>query len=332
MGEEAMMTSRAIRTLATGQALLLCLALAGCVTIELPGGRPGPLLETVVEGRGSAKIALVELEGVISEEDPSAPFGVSGRESAVARIRAQLDKASRDRAVKAVVLRIQSPGGTATASDILYREVLRFKEKTGVPVVAALMGIATSGAYYTAMAADTVLAYPTTVTGSIGVIFAGVNVSGLMEKIGVMDQTFTSGSYKDAGSSLRPMAPEEREMIQSVLDDLYRRFQEVVATGRPTLGAERVAELADGRIYSAPQAHAAGLIDGISDLPGAIEEARRRAGLEKARVVSYHRRREWRENLYTRPSAPATPLLDAAALLGVLRTPSFLYLWRPALQ
>jgi hypothetical protein len=150
-----------------------------------------------------------------------------------------------------------------------------------------------------------------------------------MEKIGVMDQTFTSGSYKDAGSSLRPMAPEEREMIQSVLDDLYRRFQEVVATGRPTLGAERVAELADGRIYSAPQAHAAGLIDGISDLPGAIEEARRRAGLEKARVVSYHRRREWRENLYTRPSAPATPLLDAAALLGVLRTPSFLYLWRP---
>ena len=311
--------------------ILLALLASGCVTIDLPGGKPGPLVETVLEGDGPAKVLLLEIDGVISESVEPTRFGFDESESVVARARSQLEKARRDEDVVALVLRIHSPGGTATASEIVYREIRRFKEARSVPVVAELMGVATSGAYYVAMAADAVLAHPTTVTGSIGVIFSGVNVSGLLGKLGIEDQTFTAGEYKDSGSPLREMRPEERRQIQAILDDLHQRFREVVAEGRPQLGAERVAALSDGRLYSAEQALASGLIDGITDLPGAIDEAKRRAGVADARVVSFHRDRDWRENLYTLPPAAQAPLLELPGLFGGLRSPGFLYLWWPGL-
>ena len=313
---------------------LVCLALtcAGCITVDILGGKLGSLRETVIEGERGPKIALIEIEGVLSEGSRPTRLGFSEDESPVARVRAQLDKAAKDRAVKAVVLRIHSPGGTATASEIIYGEIQRFKAKKSVPVVAQLMGIATSGAYYAAMAADSVYANPTTVTGSIGVIFVSVNVSGLMAKLGLADQTITTGPYKDTGSPLRPMTPEDRALMQGVLNDLYRRFVQVVAAGRPQLPAARVAEFADGRIYSAAQAQANGLVDGIADLPSTIDEVRRRAGLEDVRVVAYHRRREWRENLYTLPSSLETLAAKPTALLDLLHGPAFAYLWWPGIE
>jgi protease-4 len=311
---------------------LLALTFSGCVTIDFPWGKPGKLQETVVEGDGRSKIALIEIEGLLREVARPTRLGLGEHESQVARVRAQLDKAAEDDAVKAVVLRIHSPGGTATASDIIYGEIQRFKAKKPVPVIAQLMGIATSGAYYAAMGSDSVYAQPTTVTGSIGVIFTGVNVAGFMEKLGLADQTITTGPYKDVGSPLRRMTAEERALIQSVIDDLYQRFVVVVETGRPQLTPGRVAELADGRIYSAPQALANGLIDGISDLPSTLDEARRRAGLEEARVVTYHRRREWRENLYTLPPGVETPALDPTNLMDLLAAPTFAYLWWPGID
>jgi protease IV len=307
--------------------VLIALVLAGCITIDIPGGKPGKLRETVVEGEGGSKVALIEIEGVLHEVATPTRLGLSEEESSVARVRAQLDMAAKDRAVKAVVLRIHSPGGTATASEILYGEIQRFKAKKQVPVVAQLMGIATSGAYYAAMAADSVYADPTTVTGSIGVIFMGVNVSGLMDKLGVSDQTITTGPYKDVGSPLRRMTPEDRALVQGVLNDLYQRFVQVVVAGRPHLPAGRISELADGRIYSAPQAQANGLVDGIADLPSTIDEVRRRAGLAEARVVSYHRKREWRENLYTMPRSWETSTIEPTTLLDLLHAPTFAYLW-----
>jgi protease IV len=309
--------------------VLLALAMAGCITLNIPGGKPGELKETVIEGEHGPKIALIEIEGLLSETGKPLPLGLGREESPVARVRAQFDKAAKDRAVKAVVLRIHSPGGTATASEIIYGEIQRFKSKKPMPVLAHLVGIATSGAYYAAMAADSVYANPTTVTGSIGVIFVSVNVSGLMEKLGLADQTLTTGPYKDVGSPLRPMTPDDRALMQGVLNDLYRRFVQVVAAGRPQLAATRVAELADGRIYSAAQAQANGLIDGIADLPGTIDEVRRRAGLEEVRVVTYHRKREWRENLYTLPSNVETLTVKPTALLDLLPAPTFAYLWWP---
>jgi len=312
--------------------VFLALTCSGCITIDITGGKPGSLRETVVEGERGPKIALIEIEGVLLEVAKPTQLGLTEEESTVARVRAQLDKAAKDRAVKAVVLRLHSPGGTATASEIIYGEIQRFKAKKPVPVVAQLVGIATSGAYYAAMAADSVYANPTTVTGSIGVIFVSVNVSGLMAKLGLADQTITTGLYKDVGSPLRPMTPDDRALMQGVLNDLYQRFVQVVAAGRPQLPAARVAELADGRIYSATQAQANGLVDGIADLPTTIDVVRRRAGLEEVRVVAYHRKREWRENLYTLPPSLETFTAKPSALLDLLHTPTFAYLWWPGID
>jgi protease IV len=312
--------------------VFLALTCTGCITIDVLGGKPGRLRETVVEGERGPKIALIDIEGLLLEVAKPTPLELRQEESPVARVRAQLDKAAKDRAVKAVILRIHSPGGTATASEIIYGEIQRFKAKKSVPVVAQLVGIATSGAYYAAMAADSVYANPTTVTGSIGVIFVSVNVSGLMEKLGLADQTITTGPHKDVGSPLRPMTPEDRALMQGVLNDLYRRFVQVVAAGRPQLPAARVAELADGRIYSATQAQANGLVDGIADLPSTIDEIRRRAGLEEVRVVAYHRKREWRENLYTLSPSLETLTVKPTQLLDLFHAPTFAYLWWPGID
>ena len=317
------------------------LLLSGCSLAlpSLPFGGPEPLVETVVEGTGSAKILILDVEGVLSEGEETSAFGLISHESQVARVRQQLDTARKDSRIAALVLRIDSPGGTAAASDLLYHEVLRFKEEKKVPVLAQLMGVAASGGYYVAMAADALYAQPTSVTGSIGVIFEGVNVSGLMSKLGIADQTLKSGALKDAGSPLRPMTPAERAQLQSVIDELFARFCDVVAAGRPKLGPERVHALADGRVYAAPQALAAGLVDGIAYLPDTIGEARRSAGVEKARVILYRRSGEWAENVYSRAPTGAGP--SAAAPTGALRLdlgvdlrpplrgPAFLYLWWP---
>lgn len=312
--------------------VLIALAVVGCITIDFPGSKPGRLREAVVEGERGPKIALIEIEGVLREVAKPTPLGLAERENPVARVRAQLDMAAKDSAVKAVVLRIHSPGGTATASDIIYGEIRRFKARTQLPVVAQLMGTATSGAYYAAMGADQIYAHPTTVTGSIGVIFAGVNIAGFMEKFGLADQTVTTGPYKDTGSPFRRMTTEDRALVQGVIDDLYKRFVMVVASGRPQLPSGRIAELADGRIYSAPQALAHGLIDGIADLPSTIDALRRQLGVETVRIVSYHRRREWRENLYTLPPGSDASVFASASLLDLLHTPTFAYLWWPGID
>ncbi len=309
-----------------GCALLAVLLLVGCITIQVGAGPKDALVEKVVFGAKGPKILLIEVDGMISERAEARIFGES--ESTVSRVREQLDRAERGGGIRAIILRINSPGGTATASDIIYSEIQRFKEAHDIPVVAQLMGIAASGGYYLAMSADTVRALPTTITGSIGVIFSGVGFADLMEKIGIENQTLKSGPYKDAGSSLRHMTEEEKAQLGSVLDGLYERFLEVVDAGRPDLFAEEVRELADGRIFSAAQAEENGLIDAIGGLPGAIEVAEEMAGIETSRVVVYGRPNEWRENLYSVSAAPS-PTLAPWALLGSRSEPAFLYLWRP---
>lgn len=314
------------RTLAVAALALLA---NGCITLNVAPFGGGPLEEQVVFGDGDAKVLLLDVQGTLSEQGERGTLGLQERESIVARVREELERAAEDDDVRAVVLRIHSPGGTVTASEILYDEVRRFKQDTGLPVVAQLMGVAASGGYYVAMAADTVRAYPTSITGSIGVIFASVNLAGLMEKIGVEDQTLTTGPFKDAGSPLRPMREAEREQLQGVLEELFARFVEVVDAGRPDLDRERVRELADGRIFSAGQALEAGLVDELGDLEEAVEEAKQRAGVEQARVVVYRRPGEGTENLFS-TAAPAPQTGGTAGVLAELARPAFLYLWWPS--
>ncbi len=308
-------------------------AWAGCVEIQVIDFAIRPLEETVLQGDRGPKILLLDLDGVISETPT--PGGVLEPEQpgAVARVREQLDRARRDPEVRALLLRIDSPGGTVTASDLVYREIQRFRQERALPVVAQLMGTAASGGYYVAQAADEIVAHPTTVTGSIGVIYFGVNVAGLMEKLGIEDQTLTTGSFKDAGSPLRRMTPAERTQLRSILLDMQAEFERVVDAGRPKLDAAAVRALADGRIFSAAQAHERGLVDRIGDLQISIDVAKQRAGLGDARIVSYHRPQQYRSNVYSAlpPSLPNLGLDPRSWLPPAVRSGGFFYLWLPSL-
>jgi protease-4 len=304
------------------------LSLAGCsvVSIDLTP-RVRPLEESTVEGSGTDKVLLIDLAGVLAEEPV---FTLESRPQVplLARVREELAKAEDDDRVRAVVLRINSPGGTVTASDILFHEVMRFKERRKVPVVASILDVGASGGYYVALAADRILAHPTTVTGSIGVLMLTVNASGLLEKIGVSATYVKSGEFKDMGSPFRSIRPEERALFQDLIDRFYGRFVELVARSRK-LDEARVRALADGRIYTAGEALSLGLIDQIGYLEDAIASAKSAAGLKEAKVVTYHRPRQYRATIYsaTDPPAPAATLPDLARM--VLSGPRFLYLWWP---
>jgi protease-4 len=312
---------------------VLATCVAGCIDVQLFGGLPEPLTETVISGTSGPKILMLKIDGVLSLEPRDERSLLRGpQDNVVSRLREVLDVAGKDPALKAVVLRIDSPGGTATASDVAYREILGFKKAHSVPVVAYLLGTAASGGYYVAMAADAVVAHPTTVTGSIGVLFMGVNVAGLMQKLGIEDQTIKAGRFKDEGSPLRRMTPEERAQIQSVLDDLHTQFKRVVEAGRPKLDAHQVDVLADGRIFSAEQARQRGLVDAVGDLEDAVDLARKRAGLTAARVVTYHRPNEYENNVFTRAALMPSLQLDLLDPLRRFAGPGFYYLWAPGLQ
>lgn len=284
--------------------LMLVGSSTGCITIDVFGGGEGAaLVESVVRGREGPKILLLDIDGVIGEAAPSSGFFGGPELGTVARVVEMLDRARADDKISAVVLRIDSPGGTATASEQVYEEIVRFKSERRIPVAAQLMGTATSGAYYVAMAADTIQAHPTTVTGSIGVIFTSLSFAGLMEKLGVEDQTLTGGEFKDAGSPFRRLSSEERAQLQTIVDDLHARFREIVGRGRPKLSPDQIARLASGRVFSARQALDHGLVDRIGSLEEMVREVERRIGVTKSRVVAYHRPREVRRNLYTRSAA-----------------------------
>jgi protease IV len=309
--------------------LLSAAAQHGCVTVNLVEP-PGPVQEVQLSGSGDGKVLLLDLSGVISSQDQE---GLIPQPNVLATFKEELTKASKDEKIKAIVLRINSPGGTVNASDILYHELKTFKATKKIPVIASMMDVAASGGYYLAMATDAILVHPSTVTGSIGVIMLTVNAKGLLEKVGVEASAITSGPRKDMGSPFRTMTSEEKEIFQGVIDSFYHRFLTVVQEGRPQLSADQIKKLADGRIYSGEQAKAAGLVDEIGYLDEAIELAKKNAGLTEARVVTYRRHGEYQNNIYSRLFGNASGLNSLARmdLLSIVRggSPQFMYLWMP---
>ena len=304
-------------------------AIPGCVTINLPPG-PGPLKEEVLSGSGADKLLLMDLSGVISSQEKE---GFISHPSMLSDLKEQLELAAKDDRIKGLLLRINSPGGTVTASDILYHEILTYKRQKKVPVVASIVDVGASGGYYVAAAADAIMAHPSSVTGSLGVIMLTVNARGLLEKVGVEANAVTSGPRKDMGSPFRAMSVEERDIFQGVIDQLYQRFLTVIHEGRPNLSPEQIRKLADGRIYTGEQAKEAGLIDEIGYLDDAVELAKKRAKVSNIRVVTYRRPGEYRNNIYSRLSGEPTvgPALPSLDLFSLVRggTPQFMYLWMP---
>lgn len=314
--------------------VVLALLLAGCSVISVDlTPRIRPLEEETVEGHGITKILITDISGFLSDEPISTGITIGTpppRVPMLVRLREELKKAGDDPRVKALVLRVNTPGGTVTASDIMFREITDFKQRTKIPVVAVMMDVAASGGYYVALSADTIIAHPTTVTGSIGVIMMSLNAEGLMQKVGLATSAFKSGDHKDMGSPFRTLTPEEHKIFQSVIDELHRQFVAKVADRRG-IPLETARGLADGRIYTAQQALEHKLVDRVGYMPDALEMVRRSLGVEQAKIIVYKRPREYRATYYAR-SATETGGVDAmfgqlAALAGA--GPKFLYLWSP---
>ncbi|MCG6911320.1 MAG: signal peptide peptidase SppA [Deltaproteobacteria bacterium] len=318
--------------------ILVLSLLFGCggPQIKLFSDASDPLQEYTITGEGQDKVLVISIHGVIST-NPKEGF-LRSMPSMVQETVAQLEKAEKDKHIKALLIKVDSPGGAVTAGDMLYHEIVAFKEKTGVKVVVAMMGTAASGGYYVSLPADTIIAHPTTVTGSVGVIIMRPDISGLMEKIGVKMIVNKSGKNKDMGSPFRPGTAEEQELLKRVTDDLANRFLTLVQKHRG-IDEAALAEVATAKIYLAKDAERLGLVDRIGYLDDALEEARTLAGLpENATVIAYRRTKFPDDNLYNSATShyggkEGVALIDtglpgssAAAL-----TPGFYYLWTPGL-
>ncbi len=302
--------------------ILAFLALAGCVNVDVALGSPrGEYKEKVIEGdpAAEAKIAMIDVQGVLTSDAEDSFF--FAKDSQVVALVEKLRLAEQDPDVKAVVVRIDSPGGDVTTSDIMYNELVGFKQRKKVPVVAAFMGVAASGGYYLASACDAIVAHPTTITGSIGVISMHVSLVGLMEKIGVKVEALKSGANKDMGSPFRNMTDEDKKLLQGLIDQFYARFVCVVTEGRKgRLTESQVRALADGRVYTAQQALDTKLVDRVGYLVDAFGEAKSRANVTKAKLVMYSRRPGKLDNEYSASvqstGLPASDFDQARRLLG----------------
>lgn len=230
-------------------------------------------------------VAVIYLEGAISGGQGNLMSGLSGTDSVIRQLR----EAAEDPSVIAAVLRINSPGGSAAASQEIHREAMRFRE-TGKPLVASFSDVAASGGYWVACAADEIVANPASMTGSIGVIMELTNLAELYEKLGIDTEVIKSGRHKDMGSSSRALDDSEREILQGMVDDVFEQFVDVVAEGR-SLAREKVLELADGRIYTGRQAYELGLVDRLGDFYDAIDAACELAGFTGRPRIREMRRR-----------------------------------------
>jgi len=310
-------------------AALLALLLPGCITVAISQG-PSELKEKTLEGKGSDKILLLDISGMITNQESSSGLVNPKTEpSLVDQVKEALKKAEEDDHVKAVVLRINSPGGTVTASDIIYHELAGFKQRTKRPIIASIMDLGTSGAYYIAQASDRIIAHPTAVTGSIGVVMIQANVQGLFDKIGVQTTEIKSGEKKFMGSPFRPLTPDEQKIFQNVIDDMYRQFLSVVGKGRMKLTADQIRAAADGRIYTAQQAKELGLVDDIGYLADAIDSAKKAAKLDAAKIVIYHQANDFKSTIYSMGNGGKGSVESNLGALAAFASPRFMYLWSP---
>jgi protease-4 len=307
---------------------------SGCIKpkFTLFPGEDEPLKEFTLQGTGKEKVLVIPIRGFISDSPKDSLL--SRKSSMVQQIVSQLDKAEKDSNIKAVILKIDSTGGSVTASDILYHEITSYKENSGIKLVAMIMAAAASGGYYTALPADYIMAHPTSITGSVGVIFLRPNATGIMDKIGLGMEVDKSGKNKDMGSPFRAATEEEQQMFQNLIDNLAERFLSLVESRRK-LSNEAKAEISSARIYLAADALRLGLVDEIGYLDDALSKAKGIAGLpEDAKVVVYRRTGYPNDNIYNTfsgaPGMPQLQLIDPGLTSAIPSFHSgFYYLWLP---
>lgn len=267
---------------------------------------------------GQDKVAIINVKGVIASGEGS--------------IKGQIDRAKKDKNVKAVVLRVDSPGGTITGSDYIYHHLRKMKEERDIPIVVSMGSMAASGGYYVAMAVgdeeDSIFAEPTSTTGSIGVIIPHYDVSGLLERYDVKDDSIVSHPRKQMLSMTRSLDPDDRKVLEAYLQEAFNRFKEVVKSGRPEFreNEDALNALATGEIFTATQAEQNGLVDQLGFIEDAVDRAIEMANLNKdnVRVVSYRSPLTLMDALIA-SQAPKSELADIRALLD-LSVPRAYYL------
>ena len=292
----------------------LFMVLIGVVVLFAAAGKERKFIEEVIkDGPRTARIAIISVDGIIDDEQAQNVYW-------------QLRTAGEDRHVKGLIVRVNSPGGTLSGSDQIYNEILKYRSAEDKPVVAFMQGVAASGGYYASVACDTIVAEPTTVTGSIGVIMGYLVLEQLLEeKLGIQPIVVKAGEKKDWPSSFQKPTEEQLQYLQDrIITPAYERFVKVVVDGRKELTEEDVNRLADGSIYWADQALQEKLIDDIGYLDDAIEEVKSMAGIEKAQVIEYKRPFSLSDILAVK--AKAGLRFDRKTLYE-LAVPQVLYLW-----
>lgn len=310
--------------------LSLCALLvlpAGClprsITISLddPGGK---VRESTVFGERSDpdKIAVIDIEGVIG----SLP---SGSGVSLDDLATMLERAENDRYVKGVLLRVNSPGGSVAASETLFGMIAGFKERSRKPVVVAMGEVAASGGYYIALAADRIVAQPSTVTGSIGVIVPTINASDGLDRIGIRSRSVTSGPNKDIANPLAPPQESHYALLQGIVDEFYAQFRALVLTARPAVVDPDLT--LDGRVVTGARALELGLVDLLGGIPEAAHTVEVLAGIDSARGVKYYRGSSKPYSPYARAEVGLTPA--QFSWVGLIERPisgsGVYYLWLP---
>lgn len=263
----------------------------------------------------NAPIAVIFVDGVITEGEESSGFGGGGGATSRSIIKS-IKEIREDDAVKAVLIKINSPGGSAAASQAIFDELIKLRKDKGVKIVASMGDMAASGGYFIAAAADKIVANSATLTGSIGVIMHLANYQGLMDKVGVKSVTIKAGRLKDIASPDRPMTEEERKLLQSIVDDTYDQFLTAVAQGRKMTMAQ-VRPLAEGRIYTGRQALKVKLVDQLGNGEDAKAELKKLAGLDDDAKAEVYGKDQWDNFMNMFGSRQST---DALAMLAGRRT------------
>jgi protease-4 len=308
-----------------GGILILCLAaiIIGICLVFSQGTKEQKGLAPVIISQ--KKIAVVRIYGEISFQNQTGDvLGVSAK--CADKIVKRLSAIKHDPSIKAVILRINSPGGTVAATQEIYNQIKELK-KYNKKVVVSIGDIGASGAYYIACPADKIVANAGSLIGSIGVIMHLPEVSSLLEKVGVNLRVIKSGQHKDIGSIARSMSEEERVILQGVIDDAYDQFYRAVKNGRQNISENRLKELADGRIFTGQQAKKAGLIDEIGDYQQTINITAQLAGIKGTPVVIEEDEPfQWLKGLMEGFSSAPISLFNKPSLL---KSPCFEYCWRP---
>jgi protease-4 len=315
--------------------MLILMMITACSgpRIKLFSDTIDPLKEFTLEGSGTDKILLIPVNGLISDRPKKGLIHTSA--SLVEQIVSQINKAEKDKQIKAVLFKINSPGGTITASDLLYHEISLFKERTGTKITVSMMDVATSGAYYISLPADLIMAHPTTVTGSVGVIYLQPKVGGLMDKIGLSVDVKKYGKNKDMGSPFRDSSEEEQKLMQKAVNDFGERFIRLVQKHRKP-ERQALSEISTARVFLAEEALKLGLVDKIGYLSDAVKESKMLAGISKdARVVVY-RRNEFPEDNYYNTAGIASEDLNISVINielpeSLSLKTGFYYLWPGAI-